>query len=442
MASSRKPVNLVALLVAFLNQHSVSGRHVALGLSGGMDSCVLLDLLVQAREQLDFQLSAVHVNHQISPHADAWQQFCCDLCLRHQVAFSAVKVEVPRDSGLGLEAAAREVRYEALLGFQADMIALAHHQDDQAETFLLQLLRGAGVKGLAAMSALPRQNIIRPLLNVPRSEIQQYARQQALEWIEDESNANLKYDRNFLRQSILPELAKRFPGYRETLARTAEHLANTAELLDQIAQEDAQRAVDGRQLHIQVLRALTNERAANLLRWWIRTETGVIVSTARLQNIQRQLCEAKANARVECEIGAAVLRRYRDVAYLDFGKTAGAYAIQWHGEPQLDLPDGSRLRFRQVVGANISADKVKDGLTVTNRLGADESWKMALRLQRNRPTRSLKNLWQEFGIPPWERDRQPMLWHDRSLVSISGVGIDCAWQAGRNESGFTVEWVA
>lgn len=440
MANSRKRANLIEHVVAFLNRHSVSGKHLALGLSGGLDSCVLLHLLAKAREQFDFQFSAIHVNHQISPNAGEWADFCAALCADESVRFSAVRVDVPRDSGLGSEAAAREVRYRALREHGADVIALAHHQDDQAETFLLQMLRGAGVKGLSAMPAASRQNVIRPLLDVPRSQLLQYAELHGLQWIEDESNANLRYDRNFLRQQILPEIAARFPAYRVTFARTAEHLANAAELLDQIALEDAKLAVTGRQLDISYLRVLTAERAGNLMRWWISQETGQIISTARLQNMLQQLLDAKTNARVECVIGEAVLRRYREMAYLDFGAVAVPYLVEWRGEERLSLPDNSLLLFKQVVGEGMIADRVKDGLVVTNRLGAGANWKMSLRLDCKRPMRTLKNLWQEMGIPPWERDGQPLLWQNGSLIALSGRNVDCNWLAEQGQRGVVAVW--
>jgi tRNA(Ile)-lysidine synthase len=401
-----------------------------------MDSCVLLDLLMQAKQQVDFRLSAIHVNHQISPNADAWERFCAQLCVRHDIPFNAIKVKVPRDSGLGLEAAARDVRYEVLMKQDADLIALAHHQDDQAETLLLQLLRGAGVKGLAAMPVIHHQRILRPLLDTARSEIHDYAQSQQLQWIEDESNADLHFDRNYLRQQILPELTKRFPGYRATLARTSEHLAHAAHLLEEVAADDARLAVSGRQLDINVLRALSSERADNLMRWWIRRETHLILSTSRLQNIIHQLCEAKASARVECVIGGVVLRRYRDTAYLDFGKTVEPYAMAWHGEPALNLPDGSRAVFQRTTGQGIALDRLGDELIITN-----HSPDARIRTRADRPSKSLKNFWQEQAVPPWLRQRTPFITHHDHLVAIVGLAVDSSWQANPDENSLRVEWI-
>jgi tRNA(Ile)-lysidine synthase len=412
-----------------------------LGLSGGMDSCVLLDLLVQAKLHIDFRLSVIHINHQISANAEQWQQFCADLSLHNRIPFSAIKVEVPRDSGMGLEAAAREARYQALLAVDCDMIALAHHQDDQAETFLLQLLRGAGINGLSAMPVSRHQQLLRPLLDIPRSEILRYAQAQKLQWVEDESNINLHFDRNFLRQQILPELAKRFPGYRATLARTAEHLASAAELLEQVAIEDARHSVSGRQLDINVLRTFSSERAANLMRWWIREQTGMILPTSRLQNIITQLCDAKANARIECKLGEVTLRRYRETAYIVDGSVTQPYELAWRGEASLQLPNGDRLLFHRAMGQGIALAHAADGLRVSNLIVNNGRGNARLRADSKRPARSLKNLWQEAGVPPWERDNMPLVWHDQELVAVPGLGVASGWQAPSSEPGWSLELV-
>lgn len=442
MASSKKPQrvsspdSLVQHLTSFLQQNTTPTRSLVLGLSGGLDSCVLLHLLVQARLQSDFQLSAFHVNHQISPNAEAWQQFCAELCAQYEVSFQAAKVDVPRDSGLGLEAAAREVRYAALLASEGDVV-LAHHQDDQVETMLLQLLRGAGVNGLAAMPAIreeSKQRIFRPLLDVPRNQLLDYANKHHLKWIEDESNDSLQYDRNFLRHKVLPVLGERFKGYRGTLSRTAYNLSETAALMTQLAREDAEKAIADERLDIAWLKAVTPERAMNLLRWWINELTELNPSSAQLHNILNQLCHAKPNARIICKLGNTVLRRYRQQAYIDKGAEPLFYELEWHGEASLDLPDGRQLLFHEVIGQGIAFAKIQHGLRITSRMDS-----VSLRLSHKRPKRSLKNLWQEAGIPPWERDRVPFIWHKDKLIAVQGLGIDCEWRTGSKETGLLVE---
>lgn len=441
MAASRKRLraDLAVHLHHFLQARIAPGSHPLLGLSGGLDSRVLLDLLVQVRESCGFRLSAVHVNHRISPNADAWAEFCSNICHAANVTFKTVAIDVPRDSGLGLEAAAREARYRVLLAQGADSLILAHHQDDQAETLLLQLLRGAGVKGLAAMGADSggrEKNILRPFLDVPRSKLLEYAEERGLSWIEDESNLDLAYDRNFLRHHVFPELEKRFPGCRVTFARSAAHFAEAADLLEEVALADAAQYVHNGQLDVGGLRSLSPARAMNLLRWWIAERSGLPLSSARLHSILDQLCHARENAQVECRLGDAVLRRYRDTAYIEPGCLAQPYRVEWHGESSLGLPDGSRLDFRRMTGQGIALARLKESLFIGNRQGGAR-----LRPDCRRPTRSLKNLWQEAGIPPAERERTPLIWHGSELVAVPGLGVACDWQPRADEAGLVVEWV-
>jgi tRNA(Ile)-lysidine synthase len=181
-----------------MSQRSAARPMLRLALSGGLDSCVLLHALLEAKKTLPFDLQVMHIHHGLSQHADEWAQFCTALCQHHNLPLEVVRVQVDKKSGLGIEAAARKVRYEALLKGHFDGLMLAQHQDDQAETFLLQLLRGAGLKGLSAMASYdPDKQIMRPLLDISRQEIERYAKHLQLSWVEDESNRDTSLDRNF-----------------------------------------------------------------------------------------------------------------------------------------------------------------------------------------------------------------------------------------------------
>lgn len=435
---------LLQSVVSILEQNLIPGQHLVLGLSGGLDSCVLLDLLIAARRQFNFQLSALHVHHGLSPNADQWAIFCSDLCAIHHISFHVIKVDVPRNSGLGLEAAARKARYEVMVQQDAEVIVLAHHQDDQAETLMLQLLRGSGVDGLAAMPVQGNYKsklVLRPLLNTPRSLLEAYANSRELYWVDDESNQDCRYDRNFLRHKVFSTIESRFPSYRTTLARTAENLADAANLLAQIAEEDATIAVSNRRLDIRWMKTQTSERSINLLRWWVLCETEMNLSKARLLNILDQLLNARESAEVKCCLGLVTIRRYRHWACIDRTGNIVPYRIEWHGENTLALMDGSHLHFKFVVGEGIALDKVKDGLVITNRAGAEHDWKMQLKLDGKQAKRNLKNLWQELGVPPWHRDCQPMLWHHGFLVSVANLGVDNSMLATLKEAGLVVEWL-
>ena len=301
------------------------------GLSGGVDSIVLLDALHRIARTLGFHLAALHVNHQLSPNAGRWSVFCRDWCRARGIPFRAVKVRVPR--GNSVEAAARAARYAAFAGAAADYVVLAHHQDDQAETVLLQLLRGAGVKGLAAMPLLraegrgPRVEgkttrhstldtrhatpaILRPLFGVTRAEIEAYARQRKLKWIEDESNQDVYFQRNYLRHEVLPVIARRFPAYRATLARAAQHLAEAARTLDEVAAADGAEWIESGSLAVDALRRLPAARARNLLRYFLAGHGLTMPGAGRLEEALRQALDAKQDARVLVELGDFTLRRH------------------------------------------------------------------------------------------------------------------------------------
>jgi len=466
MASSKKPQpgELPARLATFLNQAIRPGQTLLLGLSGGLDSCVLLDLLLRARVAAGFHLQALHVNHGISPNAPQWEGFCAELCASADAPFQAVRVSVPRDSGLGLEAAAREARYAVLLAQPVDAVVLAHHRDDQAETLLLQLLRGAGVKGLAAMPPVAQAAspaffaltptlsqgergfkkwqarppaLLRPLLDVSRAELEAYAKAHNLRWIEDESNLDLAFDRNFLRHRIFPELGQRFPASRATLARAAGHLAEADGLLREIAAADAQSLVRDGRLDVAGLAAMSEARAKNLLRYWLETH-GAAASSRRLQEIYRQLLHARAEAQVSIQVEGGTLHRYRGLACFEpRAATANIPPMRWQGEPELIMA-GGRLIFTQASGQGLSMAKVeKGGLSVRTRSGGER-----FRPDCRRPNRNLKSLFQLTGLPSWQRQQLPLLYAGDTLVAIPGIGVACDWQAETEETGLLIEWQA
>lgn len=440
MASSKKPRRgeLPERLDAFLQQAIAPGQVIVLGFSGGLDSCVLLHLLTAARAIHPFTLHAVHVNHGLSPNADAWERFCAERCSALQVPFSAVRVTIPRDSGLGIEAAAREARYRVFLTQPADAVMLAHHRDDQAETLLLQLLRGAGVKGLAAMPETNLEGlkaILRPLLDVPRSALETYATAHGLRWIDDESNLDLAYDRNFLRHHIFPELEKRFPASRTTLARSAAHFAEAASLLDEVAAEDAARMLRQDRLEIAGLRGLSVARAKNLLRYWLAGHLPSPPSTRRLEEVHRQLLDARPDAQLCVPMEGGQVRRYRGEAFFEKSPVPMlTMPLLWSGEQEIRLP-GGRLVFQRDTGKGLALDRAKGRLRILFRTGGER-----FQPDSRRPRRSLRHLLQEAGVPPWERTSLPLLYIGDELVAVPGIGVACGFQAGKGEEGLVIAW--
>ncbi len=432
------------LVDVFFNQKLINPKltspKLMVAFSGGQDSCVLLHLLANLRETLPFQLSAHHVNHGLSPNADVWANFCAEFCAKLSIPLTISKVKVEQNSGLGLEAAARAARYKALLSSDADFICLAHHQDDQAETLLLQLARGAGVKGLAGMGAI-NGKLLRPLLDAPRSALETYAKANNLTWINDESNADTKFDRNFMRHEILPKLAAQYPAIKQTISRSAAHLAQASALLDDLAELDASHALkqNTQQLCLQTLANLNLARANNVVRWWLAQNQLAMPSTLVLQQIVQQLLGAKADAAIQIKVSDALtIRRYQGFAYLvPEMPTSAPINLLWQGEESMILPDNSRLIFTQKLGAGFALNRVKNiKLRIKNREGGER-----FKPELGRPYRSLKQVLQTHAMPPWQREQLPLIFMDESLVIIPNVAVDAGLQANSDEMGLMVEWI-
>ena len=456
MASSRKRKpnsadGVEAAVGAALKPLLFPRARLVLGLSGGLDSVVLLEVLRRLVGQLGFRLSCVHVNHGISPNARRWAAFCARRCKRHAIALALHRVDVEPYRAEGLEAAARRARYQVYARQEADFVVLAQHLDDQAETMLLQLLRGAGVKGGAAMPLLRQQEsgrkskrarspaILRPMLALSRKQIEAYAKANKLKWVEDESNADTRYERNFLRHRVLPMIGQAFPGYRATLARAAGHLAEASLILDQLAEADAKIAVSGNKLAVAELQRLGVPRAKNLLRWLLLQQGQAAPEAERLQEGLRQLFQARNDATVRVVLGACELRRYAGCAYLlrSLADVPAELRRDWNGKRVWPLPElGGTLHFVRGPGASLDCALIGErGLSVSLRQGGEK-----LRLRSGGSTRSLKNLLQEARMPPWERERLPLVYCGDTLVAVPGLGVASGWQAGGGNVGWTITW--
>lgn len=302
---------LAPRLAAFIAARQLADTPCHVGLSGGCDSVSLLHLLVNLR--LPGAISAVHVHHSLSPHADAWAAFCEKLCAQWSVPLAVLRVQVVAEAGEGPEAAARQARYAAFARHlpPGAPLFLAQHRGDQAETVLFNLLRGSGVQGLAAMRPQRQRqglHLLRPLLGVSRQELEAYARAQDLRWIEDESNDDTRFSRNFLRQEILPALSRRFPAAEANLAQAAVHCAEAAGLLDELAAADWQRLAQGDAACARGLRALSLARLKNLLRWRLRALGWQVPATRRLEEFCRQIQSASPDRHPELQLSEGRMR--------------------------------------------------------------------------------------------------------------------------------------
>ena len=434
--------SLAASLREQLRQSGVSeGQRVTVALSGGVDSVVLLHLTGRVAAQLGLQLSAIHVNHQLQTQAAAWVSFCQHVCDGMQIPLSVVTLRLECAGGESLEAVARAERYDAFDAFETDCLLLAQHADDQAETILLQLLRGAGVAGLAAMPARQARNgkvWLRPFLTCARREIESYARQNGLQWVEDPSNANCDFDRNFLRHRIMPQLLERFPAALETLGRTARHMAEARQLLDAHAAQAG--CVQDTALALDCWRSLALEQQRNVLRYWL-TQQGVRApSERRLQEIFRQLLQSRPDSQPKVDLGRGLsLRRYRAKAWVveQHAPMPPGLQLSWSGESRLELPErAGSLHFTSAEGSGLCARQLQGkAVTIRFRRGGER-----LRLAHAGPGKSLQHWFQERGIPPWQRDRIPLIYADDVLVWVAGLGAAAAYAAAAGEAGVEITY--
>ncbi|MEO8975662.1 MAG: tRNA lysidine(34) synthetase TilS [Casimicrobiaceae bacterium] len=415
---------------------------ILLALSGGRDSVVLLDVLRPLCNARGIALSAAHVHHGLSPHAEEWASFCAALCTRHCVPLHLLRVDVGRGASTSIEAAARDARYRALAGLASTLgvqaVLLAQHADDQAETVLLQLARGAGPRGISAMPAARRAADgvawLRPLLDVPRAAIDAHAAANALEYVDDDSNTSARFRRNALRQMVVPALRAIAPGYPHTLVRAAALAAEASLLADELAALDARDAFDGQSLARAPLAELAPHRARNLLRWYLRANGCRAPSAARLAQMLAQLAHASPDAQVELLHDGTVIGVYAGRVRVH-APPPPAFDCVWHGEPALVLAHGT-LDFLAQRGAGLRAGMVGDARwSVRARSGGER-----LTLDRARPRRMLKALLQEAGLPAWERDVLPLLFCGDALAAVPGIGVDVAFRA--EACGILVSWRA
>ncbi len=322
MAGSRnKPfTDLISpAIAACLSRHTRAGQSVVVGFSGGLDSTVLLHAAKRVASEVGLGLSALHIHHGLSPNADAWAVSCDEVCRAIDVPLSVIVVQVPERSGEGLESAARRVRHKALAENPAEWVLLAHHADDQAETILHNLLRGAGVRGAAAMPEL-RGRVLRPLLAVGRDTIEEYGQAYQLRWVEDETNSDTWYTRNFLRREILPAIASRFPGASEQLAAAALRFGEASELLDDLACIDLRGNSPEFPLRLGLFRELSAARARNLLRAMLTRQHVQPPDERRINEFVRQLQTAGNDRHPRIDLPAYSL--WCDAGQLHFRKCA------------------------------------------------------------------------------------------------------------------------
>jgi tRNA(Ile)-lysidine synthase len=384
------------------------------------------------------RVRAVHVHHGLHPNADKWTEHCATIAAQLHVPLTVLRVKVARPRGASLEAAARDARYEALATelWPGEVLLTAHHEDDQLETVFLQLMRGAGIAGMAAMPEVTHfaQGVLaRPLLTRSRADLEAWATSQALTWIDDDTNADEQLDRNYLRRRVLPVIRARWPSVAASVARTARHAAEAKRLLDTLALADVERASNGPALSVQHLRILDPDRRRNALRFWIARSGFTLPDTRRLDEITGPLLEARPDANPQVQWNGTLVQRHADLLSVQ-SKSATPVATATQVE---DTDWNWRARSRVELGAArgalsiepdphgpIDLDSLPDTLTIRTRRGGER-----LRPSRGRPTKTLKSLFQEARLPLADREHIPLIFRGDYLVAAADRWLDASVQA-------------
>lgn len=401
-----------------------AAKRIGLAISGGLDSVVLLDTVckaVQESSDRSTEIWVFHIHHGLQKPADQWLEFCEKLAKKYRVHFDFRILHFADQSQGNIEARARAERYEALTDLCVEHgiedLLLAHHQNDQAETVLLQLLRGSGVAGLSGMP-LHRNStgdshsitLWRPLLNQSRAELEVYAKERKLKWVEDPSNQNTRYRRNAIRKDIIPKLEKIQPGATANLARSADLLAQSQTLLDRLAKHDSKNILQGNHLKLEPLLALAladKPAANNLMRYWLKLNDLAMPSQERLESWWKDLIAVKVDSSLEWQHDEVSI-------YL------------WRGALQVAKPKFGQWVFQELPARSRSLGLPLDWVSQAQEQGLIEErlrqGAEKIQIKPKTPRKTLKNLFQESATPPWER-QAPLLYINDQLIAVAGVGV-------------------
>jgi tRNA(Ile)-lysidine synthase len=404
---------------AYIHLHATlkNSGHVYIGLSGGVDSVVLLDLIYKIFQENHFDLanlSAIYINHQLQSQADNWQEFCAALCQKYKINYIPEKIQVKPEAGESIENFARKNRYDLFFKHvrpKCDLLLLAHHLDDQAETVLFRLLKGAGPKGLSGMANLYHyhdRKLLRPLLSISKQAILDYANKNHLEFIQDPSNDLINYDRNFLRNKILPELATRFGAVNQAIARSAKHYRQQQQALDYFIGQELNKIqaehVSGYDcLDFKLFIQYPDYIQINLIRHWLELHHYQAPTEKKLSQILHQLTTAKPDKIPEIKWGENnqyVIRKFQDKIFINKKQALISNS-------NFDLSS----KFSEIMLLN--------NLTIKTRIPGQK-----IKILNKSHSVSLKNLLQELGVPPWEREKVRLYFYEEKyLVAVEGYWV-------------------
>lgn len=401
--------------------HIETTKTIYVAFSGGIDSTVLLHATRDICQQTQHVLKAVHVNHHIHIDSLVWAQHCKAVCESINLEIINLDVNVAQFSQHGIEGSAREARYQAFESCltEDDVLLTAHHADDQMETVLQQLFRGAGVHGLAACArkrALGLAELVRPFLDVSRAQIEFFAQQENLQWIEDPSNQSCDHDRNYLRHKVMPLLHARWHNLHDIAGRVTQWQSEAATLLDQVADTDLDNMMDSeRRLDISAMSELDYLRKKNLLRRWIRIQQCNVPNSEILARIVHEVMQSRDDGQACVRWQNNEIRKFRHKLYLlaNVATHDSSHSYSWNLNQTLDLPNlNLMLTYQALVDFGVNVSEINQ-LEVRFRQGGE-----VIRPRGRGCQKDLKSLFQEAGVEPWQRDRIPLLFHNNQLIFV------------------------
>ncbi len=420
------------------------GATLYVAFSGGLDSHVLLHLVCSLRDEMDYRLAAIHVNHHLHVDSDAWAEHCQRLTHRYGIALHGVDIAANDGDG-SPEERARTQRYAEMARVlqTGDLLLTAHHLDDQLETFFLQLFRGAGVLGLAAMPAIKRFARGwhgRPLLPFQRQQLVDYAGQHQLQWVEDTSNADRRYDRNHIRHALMPVIKRRWPHVAAPLSRYIGIAADTQQLVDALAGGDLDQASSDKKqrlLNCEIIAGLPVARQNNLLRYWLRRRDLPLPAARHLGELRRSLIKASPDKAGVVSWPGAKVYRYRNCLYA----TDKTFTTTCHALINWSLPDklmiaGGELRANRMRGRGLKQGLCGDGSVRVGFYQGGERIRLPQRAHHSR----LKKLFQAVGLPPWQRRWVPFIYINEQLAMVVGLWTAAEFIAGEHDPGWDISW--
>jgi tRNA(Ile)-lysidine synthase len=427
--------HLLHWLEQSLTPHVSPDVKVVVALSGGVDSRVLLDLISAFKKKKDTplaQVEAVHVHHGLSPYADNWVASCQQWCLEAGINLSIERVSLSLERGESIEHIAREARYEALASHlsEGDILLTGQHSDDQLETFLLALKRGSGPKGLSAMAeVMPfrQATLIRPLLKVTRESILSYARESNIDWVEDESNQDTRFDRNFIRHQVAPVLTQRWPSFHVSVQRSAELCAQQEQLLDELLYDKLHRVLqDDLSVSILGLSEVSDIARSHLLRMWLAQLNVSMPSQVQLNHLWYQIALAKPDANPKLRLNHIEIRRFDGRL---FCVPITQDVSQWHCridiKQAVNLPDGLGILRLLPIAPDSESQYTLSYAPLTGKLSVCfNPEKLTACPYGKLGSKTLKKWFQEYAIPSWQRRRMPILMCDEKVVAVANLFID------------------